>query len=368
MTALIQDGAVLGPQLQRIFDRVRESADFMPEWQLERVMVGELGADWRDRFREFHTRPFAAASIGQVHYAQLHDGSEVAVKVQYPGVARSIDSDIRNVLALLSMAAVLPKGLFLENIAKHMKVELAEECDYLREAECGRRMREILAVYPEYYVPAVHPALSSGQVLTSELISGLTIDKCLQLDQNTRNFIAKSILKLVFRELFLHRYMQTDPNWANFLYNPKTGKIGLLDFGATREYRAGFVNTYFKIIDSAVNKDRDSVLKYSREVGFLTGYESAAMNEAHIDSVMLLAVPFHEDGVYNFGRQKITEDIQDKTAVMLKERLCPPPQEVYSLHRKLSGLFLLAGKLEAQFNCHVIWQDIRSKFREFPEN
>ena len=363
----IQDGAVVGPELQRIFDRVRESADFMPEWQLERVLSGELGQDWRDKYREFSVRPFAAASIGEVHYAELHDGTPVAVKVQYPGVAKSIDSDIRNLISLVSMLAILPKGLFLDNIARHMKTELAEECDYVREAECGVRMRRILSQYPEYYVPIVYPELSTGQVLTTELITGLTIDKCVELDQDTRNFIAKSILKLVFRELFLHRYMQTDPNWANFLYNPRTGKIGLLDFGATREYRPGFVNTYFKIIDAAARKDRDSVLKYSRELGFLTGYESQAMNDAHIDSVMLLAVPFHENKPFNFGQQRITHDIQDKTAVMLKERLCPPPQEVYSLHRKLSGLFLLAGKLDAQFNCYVIWQEIRNQFKPFQE-
>ena len=127
----IQDGAVVGPELQKIFDRVRESADFMPEWQLEKVMVGELGDDWRDKFKKFNIRPFAAASIGQVHYAEMHDGSSVAVKVQYPGVAKSIDSDIRNLISLVSMLAILPKGLFLDNIANHMKVELAEECDYV---------------------------------------------------------------------------------------------------------------------------------------------------------------------------------------------------------------------------------------------
>ena len=75
---------MVGPELQRIFDRVRESADFMPEWQLESVMVQELGEDWRDKFREFHTRPFAAASSGQVHYAEMLGGSKVAVKVQWP--------------------------------------------------------------------------------------------------------------------------------------------------------------------------------------------------------------------------------------------------------------------------------------------
>ena len=144
----IQDGAVVGPELQKIFDRVRESADFMPEWQLEKVMVGELGDEWRDKFKTFNIRPFAAASIGQVHFAEMHEGSPVALKVQYLGVAKSIDSDIRNLISLVSMLAIRPKGLFLDK-------------------------------YPEYYVPVVYPGLSSGQVLTSELIIGLTIDKCI---------------------------------------------------------------------------------------------------------------------------------------------------------------------------------------------
>ena len=348
--------------------RVRESADFMPEWQLEGVMTRELGQEWKVKYGEFRTKPLAAASIGQVHYARLHDGTEVAVKVQYPGVAKSIESDIRNLLSLVSLLAVLPEGLFLDKIAQHMKQELAEECDYLREARCGTRMKSVLSQYPEYHVPTVFPELSTGQVLTTEYITGLTIDKCLGLPQQTRNFIAESILKLVFRELFLHRFMQTDPNWANFLYNPDTNKLGLLDFGATREYRPGFVNTYFNIINSAVGQDREAVLNYSREVGFLTGYESKTMNEAHVDSVMLLAKPFHENKTFNFGDQTITQEIQALSAVMIRERLCPPPTEVYSLHRKLSGLFLLAGKLNSEFNCYVIWRDISSKFRPFPED
>jgi len=169
----IQDGAVIGPELQKIFDRVRESADFMPEWQLEKVMIAELGPGWKDKFRNFQVQPFAAASIGQVHHAVLHDGSEVAVKVQYPGVAKSIDSDIRNLMSLISVMAILPEGLFIDNIAKHMKVELGQECDYLREAGCGEIMGSLLAQYTEYCVPTVHKQLCSTQVLTTQYITGI---------------------------------------------------------------------------------------------------------------------------------------------------------------------------------------------------
>merc|ERR1719334_407648 len=351
----IQDGAVISPELQRIFDRVREAADYMPEWQLEEVMVKDLGESWRSQFSEFTMAPIAAASIGQVHHAILQDGTEVAVKVQYPGVAASIESDIRNLLSSVSVLAMLPEGLFIDKIAQHMKVELAQECDYKREAACGVKMRHLLAKYPEFKVPKVYHEQSGGQVLTTEFLHGLTIDECIALPQETRNFIASSVLKLVFTELFLNRYMQTDPNWANFLYSESTGQLGLIDFGATREFRPFFVNTYYKIINCAVNKDREGVLIHSREIGFLTGAESKIMNDAHVDSVMLLAKPFHDNSNFDFGNQKITHEIQELSTVMLRERLCPPPPEVYSLHRKLSGLFLLAGKLESAFNCYLIW-------------
>ncbi len=127
-----------------------------------------------------------------------------------------------------------------------MKVELAQECDYLREADCCRKMRDILAYNKNVYVPEVISTLSTKQVFTTELIegqirilinvrrlclcrylmvSGLTIDQCIDLDQDTRNHITIVILDLLLRELFIFRYMQTDPNWANFLFNPDTGQV-----------------------------------------------------------------------------------------------------------------------------------------------
>ena len=131
--------------------------------------------------------------------------------------------------------------------------------------------------------------------------------------------------------------MQTDPNWANFLYNVETGKLGLLDFGATREWNKTFVNNYFKIIQGAANGDRDQVKDYSSKIGFLTGFENAEMNSAHINSVMILSEPFREDRTYNFATQNATFRMQELVPIMLKNRLCPPPTEVYSLHRKMSG-------------------------------
>uniref|UniRef100_A0A8D0LD19 Atypical kinase COQ8A, mitochondrial n=1 Tax=Sphenodon punctatus TaxID=8508 RepID=A0A8D0LD19_SPHPU len=137
----IQDDALINPALQRIFERVRHSADFMPTKQMVKVLSSELGPGWREHLAWFEERPFAAASIGQVHLARLRDGRDVAMKIQYPGIAHSIESDIENLLSLLSMSNALPEGLFPEHVIEVLSRELALECDYEREAASARRFQ-----------------------------------------------------------------------------------------------------------------------------------------------------------------------------------------------------------------------------------
>lgn len=171
----LQDSSMISPQLQAIFERVRQAADFMPYKQMEKVLVEELGENWKEKIQHLDTKPFAAASIGQVHRVTLKDGSEAAMKIQYPGVAESIDSDIKNLVSILNLWNVLPDGLFIDTIVKVGRRELLWEVDYIREAECARRFRELLSPYFEeenLYVPRVIDELSTRRVYTSELIRG----------------------------------------------------------------------------------------------------------------------------------------------------------------------------------------------------
>ena len=145
--------------------------------------------------------------LGEILNGYNYFFSQVAVKVQYPGVAKGIQSDINNLLGILKVANILPQGLFLDTVIKHMTVELQQECDYQREALCCRKMKDILQSYPQYHIPTVVSELSTSHVLTCEYIDGLTIDQCAdQLDQDTRNRICVLILELMLRELFVYRY------------------------------------------------------------------------------------------------------------------------------------------------------------------
>ncbi|XP_078097931.1 atypical kinase COQ8B, mitochondrial isoform X1 [Mustelus asterias] len=358
----IQDSSFINPQLQKIFERVRQSADFMPARQTVRVLDEELGPDWRDKLAAFEERPFAAASIGQVHHGELKDGREVAIKIQYPGIAQSIKSDVENLLSLLKMSIPLPEGLFAESGIVVLKRELEWECDYIREAACARRFRELLKDDPFFYVPEVIDELTTKRILTAELVTGVPLDKCEELDQNTRNKICSNILELCLREVFEFRFMQTDPNWSNFFFDEGKQKVTLLDFGASREFAKEFTDNYIEVVRAAADGDREKVLQKSRDLKFLTGYETKVFEDAHIDAVMTLGEAFAQPQSFDFGTQGTTRRIQSLIPVMLKHRLTPPPEESYSLHRKMAGSFLICSRLRASIPCKEMFDQVYARY------
>lgn len=356
----IQDMKMLPPQIHEVLARVQDSADYMPASQRNKVLASNLGDDWRDLFESFEDVPIAAASIGQVHKAVLKsNGQAVAVKIQYPGVANSIDSDLNNLSVLLTASRLLPRGLFLDKTIANARTELGWECNYTREAECQMRFREFLADDTDVFtIPKVFPEASGPTVLTAELMHGVGVTKLKSLTQEQRDWIGTQILRLCLREIVEFKFMQTDPNWTNFLYNAKAQKIELLDFGASRDYPDEFVGPYINILIGASQGDRKAIRDGSIELGYLTGDESPTMLDAHIQSVLTLSEPFKADGpeIYDFRDQTITDRVRSLIPVMVKERLAPPPEETYSLHRKLSGAFLLCARLGSRVPCRELFR------------
>ena len=220
------DSNLLPKPILDVLLRVQDSADYMPHRQMQQVMTSEFGPDWRSMFSSFNDIPMAAASIGQVHAGKMKDGTEVAIKIQYPGISNSIDSDLKNLSLLLTASSLLPKGLYLDKTIEVARTELEWECDYIREAECIRTFGKLLEGDSDYKVPKVIDEVSGKNVITMERMWGIPIGKpSSELTQEVRDWLGTAILRLCLRELKDFKYMQTDPNWTNFLFNPRTKQV-----------------------------------------------------------------------------------------------------------------------------------------------
>ncbi|KZV86495.1 ABC1-domain-containing protein [Exidia glandulosa HHB12029] len=377
----IQDAHVLPPEVERVFRRVQDRAHYMPNWQMEQVMREDLGPDWASHFASFERVPFASASIGQVHLATLSSPEgpkKVAVKIQFPNVARSIGADLAAIGLLLPAARLLPRGLFLERTLKILGQELEEECDYTREAAWARQFREWLQVggvgrggevegLLDVTVPWIWEG-STKRVLVMEFVEGVSVggDIVQRLPQAEKDLIASTIIHLCLRELFTFRAMQTDPNWTNFLYtSDPSPSLGLVDFGATRAYSKTFIDDWLRLLRGAIDEDEDACYEMSKRLGYLTGEENEAMRTAHIRSMILLGTPFRTGPgePFSFARTdsqwpRIAAEIRAQIPVMLQNRLVPPPRETLSLNRKLSGAFLLAARLDARVDCRSLWHAV----------
>lgn len=343
-------GDVLPAELTAIMARLRDSAHFMPPAQLNTVLKAQWGADWRRLFAHFEARPIAAASIGQVHRATLPNGKVLAIKVQYPGIAGSIDADVDNVATLLRVSRLLPTNLDIGPILAEAKLQLHEEADYIREAQQMERYAELLADSPDFVIPAAYSELSGPHILAMDFVTGRPIETLQTESQDVRDRSMQALIDLVLRELFEFGYMQTDPNFANYRWQPDTGRIVLLDFGAARAVPPKTVLAYRNMMQAGLAEDTAALRDGLIANGFVAPLAVERHAAAFDNIIATLVAHLGRPGLFDFADRSFVDALRVQAETIIADRATwhIPPADTLFVQRKVSGTALLAVRMQAK--------------------
>ena len=340
-------GEVLPPELADLMARLRDQAHFMPPKQLLEVLNRAWGSDWRKSFQTFNVRPIAAASIGQVHRATLKDGRDVAIKVQYPGIARSIDSDIANVAALVRMSNLIPKSFDLEPYIQEARRQLHAETDYEREGQQMRHFADLLKEDDAFDVPDFYADWSTPEVLTMSFLAGRPIETVSDETKEERIRVISDLVNLTLREIFEFGVMQSDPNFANYRYNAENGKICLLDFGATRVLKRSAIDGYVQFLRAGLIENELELRCAANQLKLIQigdPFEERFMGM--IRSVFDAILSAEE---FDFADSNLPEALAKEGLALVEAGFVPDqvPMDILFLQRKVGGIFLLASRMKA---------------------
>ena len=266
--------------LQAKLAELRDDVPPVPFSKLERLMRHEFGGPLSRVFSEFDERAFAAASIGQVHRATTLDGHDVAVKVQYPGVAEAVETDLRNAMLLLPLVKRLAPSLDAKALASELRERIVEELDYELEAQNQRRIERLLRGHPFISVPAVDTKLSTRRVLVSEYIEGERFEAVRRLDEAQRDRYGEIVFRFYFGLLYRDRIALGDPHPGNYLLRP-SGRVGFLDYGLLRDVSAARADAE-RGIARAVRAGDAAALKSALVAGAYLSFDGAELVDGEL--------------------------------------------------------------------------------------
>lgn len=379
--ALYGEHLFLPPEVVEVLRTLQDDSPPL-EWKaLLPVLQRELGSE-RLRELDVDTTPLAAASLGQVHRARRRrDGSELCIKIQYPGVAESVDSDLDTLMSLLLFSRVLPRGFDFDEIVSEVRDMLHREVDYQLELENAEQFRRLLKEDPRFRIPVMFPEYSTRRVLTSSYEPGLPVDGATArtLSQQQRNRLGAAALELFLREFFQWNLVQTDPNFGNYRIRPAAAdnsldQLVLLDFGSVRRFSKPFLLSYRDMVRGAFWRDKARLWQAATELKFMPRNASRATLERFAELCFLIVEPFADPaqqalsveqsslaqltnakGEYRWGASDLPQRVAlaaSKASLSLSFRL--PPQEFVFLHRKLGGVFMFLAELDAELKARPL--------------
>ncbi len=333
----------------------------------------------RQRLRELDVDevPIAAASLGQAHRARRKsDGMDLCIKIQYPGVADAIDSDIRTLSRLLIMTRLTPRGLDITPVFNEVREMLHREVDYESERRFTEEFALRLAPDTRFVVPKVIGEYSSDRVLTTTYEHGVNVrDPAVQsLNLERRNRLGAAFLELFLTEFFEWGMVQSDPHFGNYRIrlgeNSAPDRIVLLDFGATRIFGRGFIDHYSEIVRGALEHDHDRIFRGARGIGIMQDGFPRSVVSAFAQMCEQIVEPFaaasdprvpkqlrNAEGAYCWGESDLPMRAGRVAAVSaLTRHFRLPPREIVFLHRRLAGVFIMLATLRCELDSREMLQ------------
>jgi predicted unusual protein kinase regulating ubiquinone biosynthesis (AarF/ABC1/UbiB family) len=234
---------------------------------MRKVIEEELDGKLSEMFEEFEEEPIAAASIGQVYRARLPDGRQVAVKVQYPGVAAAVRADMQNLGLILRLVKRIAPGLDPQAIGNEIRNRIEEELDYELEAQNQRTLARIFRGHPFIVVPRVVTSLSRERVMVSEYVEGTGFEQLKGYPQEDRDRIAEILFRFYFGCLYRHHQFSGDPHPGNSMLLAD-GRMAFLDFGLFKRMPPGTVELEMAVARAIVEGDKDTIMRLGSASGF----------------------------------------------------------------------------------------------------
>ncbi|HET8849775.1 MAG TPA: AarF/ABC1/UbiB kinase family protein [Marinobacter sp.] len=332
-------------------EKLQKEAPPMPFDVIVTQIEQELGRPVSELFEYLQEAPYASASIGQVHRARLLDGTDVIVKVQYPGVDESCDSDLKQLRLALKLGGLLklPKET-VDQLFGEIRVRLKEELDYENEARNLGLFAEFHKDQPWVVIPAVIPSHSTRRVLTLELEEGDHVSKVTpeRYSQDNINLIGHRIFTLMADQLFRFQCIHGDPHAGNFAYRPD-GTIVMYDFGCVKKLKPEIVEAYRKALVAAMAEDYQALDRYLIDLGARVESQPAVDEAYYAMWRDILIVPFESDQPYDFAEADIHKQVAAKTSTVFKylEYFRPPVESIF-IDRMIAGHYWMLKRLGVQ--------------------
>jgi len=344
---------ILPPEVVDVLRTLHDSGTFMPMDQVRYILLRELGSERLSELEDLTSQPIAAASIGQVHRAVLR-GRPVAIKIQFPGVAATIDSDLEALNNIAkTITQVRGKNINFDDFFEDLAISFKKEADYLLEAQAVDLYRKKMNS-GSYVIPEVFHEFSTGKVLTLSFEEGVRINDWIKSkpSREEAHHFGTLLINLIIDEFFTFGLVQTDPNYGNFLYRPDKRQIVLLDFGATTAYEAKFRREIRELFHVIAQKDQKKLVEMIFDYEFLDRREPPEVTELMVlmlDRVVKIFNPKLQP--FRFNDDTYLREIREMSVkFVMAVQYSPPAKKLTLLNRKLGGIFHLLKDLGVEMD------------------